>query len=301
MIEIKIKNVTVCGAGVLGTQIAFQTSFHKFNVILYDISEEPLEKAKAKFKSLSEVYKTNLHATQQQVDQTISRITFSTDFKEATKDADLIIEAIPENAKIKKKFYVQLGKIAPVKSIFCTNSSTLLPSMFAQETGRPERFLALHFANNIWKLNTAEIMGHKTTDPKVFDTIVEFAKAIGMIALPIYKEQPGYILNSLLVPFIRSAMALYVNDISDPATIDKTWMKASGAPIGPFGICDIVGITTIYNINKMAADTKDAHAQKVVKMLQENFIDKGKLGVPTGEGFYSYPNPAYESADFLKQ
>ncbi|WP_074406735.1 3-hydroxyacyl-CoA dehydrogenase [Aquimarina megaterium] len=297
----KIKNVTVCGAGVLGTQIAFQTSFHKFNVILYDISEEPLEKAKAKFKSLSEVYKTNLHATQQQVDQTISRITFSTDFKEATKDADLIIEAIPENAKIKKKFYVQLGKIAPVKSIFCTNSSTLLPSMFAQETGRPERFLALHFANNIWKLNTAEIMGHKTTDPKVFDTIVEFAKAIGMIALPIYKEQPGYILNSLLVPFIRSAMALYVNDISDPATIDKTWMKASGAPIGPFGICDIVGITTIYNINKMAADTKDAHAQKVVKMLQENFIDKGKLGVPTGEGFYSYPNPAYESADFLKQ
>ena len=301
MTEIKIKNVTVCGAGVLGAQIAFQTAFHEFNVVQYDIDQKLLEKAKTKIKLLGETYKTDLNATQRQVDNAISRITFSIDLREATKEADLVIEAIPENIQIKKDFYTQLGEIAPTKSIFCTNSSTLLPSMFAQETGRPERFLALHFANNIWKLNTAEIMGHKDTDPKIFDTIVEFAKAIGMVTLPIYKEQPGYILNSLLVPFIRSAMSLYINGVSDPATIDKTWMKASGAPMGPFGICDIVGITTVYNINKIGADANDAHAQKAVKILQENFIDKGKLGVPTGEGFYTYPNPAYENTDFLKQ
>ncbi|KAA1247988.1 3-hydroxyacyl-CoA dehydrogenase [Aquimarina sp. RZ0] len=295
-----IKNVTVCGAGVLGGQIAFQTAFHRFNVTIYDISNEILEKATIKFKLLSKTYKKDISATQKEVDAAIARIKFSTNLKEATKDADLVIEAIPENIRVKKEFYIQLAKVAPLKSIFCTNSSTLLPSMFAQETGRPERFLALHFSNLIWKHNTAEIMGHPTTSPKVFEAIVDFSKAIGMVALPIHKEQSGYILNSLLAPFLRSALHLYVNNISDPETIDKTWIKASGSPMGPFGICDVVGITTICNINKILADTGDELSKMIVKELQENFISKGKLGIPTGKGFYNYPNPAYEQEDFLK-
>lgn len=297
----QIQNVTVCGSGVLGAQIAFQTAFHQFNVVVYDISKEQLEKLKTRFQQLSEAYQKDLNATQQALDAAVARISCSTDLSEATKDADLVIEAIPENVQIKKDFYIQLGNVAPAKTIFCTNTSTLLPSMFAEETGRPERFCALHFANNICRRNTAEIMGHAGTDLKVFDLVVEFAKAIGMIALPIHKEQPGYILNSLLVPFIRAGMALYVNGVAEPYTIDKTWMKATGAPIGPFGICDVIGMMTLYNIHKIAADAGGEQAQKVIKVLQENFIDKGKLGMQAGGGFYTYPNPAYENADFLKQ
>lgn len=297
----QIQNVTVCGSGILGGQIAFQTAFHQFDVVVYDINKEQLEKLKTRFQQLSEAYQKDLNATQQALDAAVARISCSTDLFEATKDADLVIEAIPENVQIKKEFYVQLGKVAPTKTIFCSNSSTLLPSQLAQETGRPERFCALHFANNIRIRNTAEIMGHAGTDPKVFNSVVDFAKAIGMIALPIHKEQPGYILNSLLVPFIRAAMELYVNGVAEPHTIDKTWMKATGAPRGPFGSCDAIGMNTLYNVFKMSADAGDEHAQKVVKVLQENFIDKGKLGMQTGEGFYTYPNPAYESPNFLKQ
>jgi 3-hydroxybutyryl-CoA dehydrogenase len=297
----QIRNVTVCGSGVLGAQIAFQTAFHQFEVVVYDISNEQLEKLKTRFQQLSEAYQKDLNATQQALDAAVARISCSTDLSEATKDADLVIEAIPENVQIKKDFYMQLGNVAPAKTIFCSNSSTLLPSQFAQETGRPERFCALHFANNIRTRNTAEIMGHAGTDPKVFNSVVAFAKAIGMIALPIHKEQPGYILNSLLVPFINAGMELYVNGVAEPHTIDKTWMKATGAPRGPFGICDAIGMNTLYNVFKMAADKGGEQAQKVVQVLQEKFIDKGKLGVQTGEGFYTYPNPAYESANFLKQ
>jgi 3-hydroxyacyl-CoA dehydrogenase len=297
----QIQNVTVCGSGVLGGQIAFQTAFHQFNVVVYDVENSQLEKLKTKFQQLSKAYIKDLNAEQQALDAAISRITCSTNLSQATESADLVIEAIPENVQIKKDFYLDLGKVAPAKTIFCTNSSTLLPSMFAQETGRPELFCALHFANEIWKHNTAEIMGHPHTDPNVFETVVEFAKAIGMIALPIHTEQPGYILNSLLVPFLTAAMGLYVNGVADPYTIDKTWMKATGAPKGPFGTYDIIGITTAYNVTKMAANTGDEQAKKTVKVLQENFIDKGKLGISTGEGFYKYPNPAFESADFLKQ
>jgi 3-hydroxyacyl-CoA dehydrogenase len=295
------KNITIAGSGVLGYQIAFQTAFHGFNVTVYDIKDATLEKAKLKFNTMSEAFKRDLNATQEQLDKTFKSLSYTSDLAEAVKDADLVIEAVPENPKIKVDFYNKLAKVAPEKTVFATNSSTLLPSQFAEATGRPSKFLALHFANTIWIHNTAEIMGHPNTDPSVFKDVVAFAKAIGMLALPLYKEQPGYILNSLLVPLLSAATSLLVNDVAEPEIIDKTWMKATGAPLGPFGILDVVGITTAYNIDKMAAEkTNDPLKIKTVKYLKENFIDQNKLGVSTGEGFYKYPNPAYKNSDFLK-
>lgn len=199
------KNITVAGSGVLGYQIAFQTAFHGFKVTVYDINDEVLEKAKAKFTNLGEAYKNDLNATQEQIAQTGQHLSYTSNLAEAVKDADLLIEAIPENPAIKTDFYQKLAKVAPEKTVFATNSSTLLPNQFAEATGRPSKFLALHFANNIWIHNTAEVMGHPTTDPKVFDDVVAFAQAIGMLALPLHKEQPGYILNSLLVPLLSAA------------------------------------------------------------------------------------------------
>tara|TARA_R110001606_G_scaffold76634_3_gene177128 strand:+ start:1485 stop:2381 length:897 start_codon:yes stop_codon:yes gene_type:complete len=295
------KNVTVAGSGVLGYQIAFQTAFHGFNVTVYDINDDVLEKAKSKFQTLSNAFKTDLNATQEQLDKTFKNLSYTSDLKESVKDADLIIEAVPENPKIKMDFYEKLAQVAPAKTIFATNSSTLLPRQLAEATGRPAQFVALHFANNIWIHNTAEIMGHPATDPKVFDDVVEFGKAIGMLTLPLQKEQPGYILNSLLVPLLSAGLDILIKGVADPETIDKTWMKATGAPIGPFAILDTVGITTAYNINQLSAQkTNDPLKIKTVEYLKENFIDKNKLGVSTGEGFYKYPNPAYLEPDFLK-
>lgn len=191
------KNITIAGSGVLGYQIAFQTAFHGFNVTVYDLNEESLDKTKSKFATLSECYRKDLKATQAQLDDTFNRLSFTSDLAAAVQDADLLIEAVPEDPQIKTAFYQQLAKVAPEKTIFATNSSTMLPSQFAEATGRPEKFLALHFANRIWRFNTAEVMGHASTDPAVFDALLAFAKSIGMLPLPVYKEQPGYILNSL--------------------------------------------------------------------------------------------------------
>lgn len=297
----KFTNVTIAGSGVLGYQIAFQTAFHGYQVTVYDINEEVLEKAKSKFEILAKAFQKDLHATDEQLEATFKRLLYTSDLAQAVQDSDLLIEAVPENPAIKIAFYEELAKVAPEKTIFATNSSTLLPSQFAQDTGRPQKFLALHFANEIWKHNTAEIMGHPGTDPQVFGAVVEFAKSIGMVALPLHKEQAGYIVNSLLVPLLSAATDLLVNEVADVETIDKTWMVATGAPTGPFGILDIVGITTAYNINKMSAEaTEDPIKIKTVAYLKEHFIDKNKLGVATGEGFYTYPNPAYQVPDFLK-
>lgn len=295
------RNITVAGSGVLGSQIAYQTAYRGFRVNVYDISEDMLAQARQRLAKLKETYRGDLGATQQTVDEAYNRISLFSDLEQAVANADLVIEAIPEIAHIKTDFYKRLGRVAPAKAVFATNSSTLLPSQFAEATGRPTRFLALHFANGIWKNNTAEVMKHSGTDENVFQDVIEFAKAIGMVALPLHKEQPGYILNSLLVPFLDAAQLLLLNEVANVETIDKTWMIATGAPEGPFAILDTVGITTAYNIVNAQADaTGDPALEKLARFLKTEYLDKGKLGKAAGQGFYSYPSPSFLSPSFLR-
>lgn len=310
----EIKNVTVAGGGVLGSQIAYQSAYKGFDVTVWVRSEASIERAKPKFERLLGIYLNTLEAMKtdaraycrglaaspdtsveeidllkKRAEEAFASITFTTSFEEAAGDADLVIEAIAEDPAQKIDFYGKLAEVMPDKTILVTNSSTLLPSMFAEATGRPAQYLALHFANEIWRNNTAEVMGHAGTGAQAYNEVVEFAEAIGMIPLKLRKEQPGYILNSLLVPFLNSAQALLANDVADPETIDKTWMLATGAPLGPFRILDIVGLTTAYNIvsmNPQAADPGTTPG-KIAATLKR-YIDEGKTGVNAGEGFYSY-------------
>lgn len=134
-------------------------------------------------------------------------------------------------------------------------------------------------------------MAQSKTDPKVFDTVMQFANDIRMIALPVRKEKSGYLLNSMLVPLLFSAMDLYVNGISDPESIDKAWTLGTGAPKGPFHILDTVGLTMAHNIVKMYLKIPSFLApynfKGMDKMLKE-YIDAGKLGQSSGEGFFKY-------------
>ncbi|MCU1480298.1 MAG: 3-hydroxybutyryl-CoA dehydrogenase/3-hydroxyacyl-CoA dehydrogenase [Subtercola sp.] len=282
-----IRTVTVLGTGVLGSQIAYQAAFHGYAVTAYDISDEVLEKAKARFAGLAKAYQHDdvEGARDGAADAALAGLTLTSDLAGAVADADLVIEAVPEVLQIKRDLYTKLAELAPAKTIFATNSSTLLPSDLKEYTGRPDRFLALHYANQVWRYNTAEIMGTADTDPAVYDEVVQFAIGSGMVPIELKKEKAGYVLNSLLVPLLNAAAGLWVDGIADPETVDKTWRIATGAPAGPFQIYDVVGLTTAYNI---ASASPDAKSQKFAALLKSDYIDKGKLGVATGEGFYSY-------------
>ncbi|MFD4457612.1 3-hydroxyacyl-CoA dehydrogenase [Nocardia sp. NPDC058480] len=282
---IEIRKVTVLGTGVLGSQIAFQTAFHGFDVTAYDIDDAALTAARTRFDDLATVYQQDVAgADASNTTATAAGITLTADLATAAAEADLVIEAVPEVLEIKRDLYGKLGALAPERTVFATNSSTLLPSDIVAYTGRPDRFLALHFANHVWKFNTAEVMGTEQTDPAVFGAVVEFAKAIGMVPIELHKEKAGYVLNSLLVPFLNSGIELAAGGYAEPAAVDETWRIATGAPMGPFQILDIVGLTTPYNI---LMNGGDAH-KKLAAWLKENYIDKGKLGASTGEGFYRY-------------
>ena len=280
----RLKNITVLGTGVLGSQIAFQTAFRGFEVVAWDIDEAALNAAELRFRALVARY-VHDGVAGGTAEEAMKRIHYSADLTEAVKDADLVIEAVPEALQIKLDTYAKLSEVAPAKTIFATNSSTLLPSKLMDATGRPDRFLALHFANEIWKFNIAEVMGTPKTDPAVYDTVVEFAGDIGMVPIEIKKEKAGYVLNSLLVPLLNAAADLLVDGIADPETVDKTWRIATGSPSGPFQIYDVIGLMTPYHI---ALANPNPKSQAFAKLLKEQYIDQGKLGVATGEGFYSY-------------
>ena len=281
----ELTNITVLGTGVLGSQIAFQTAYHGHPVVAYDISEEALAAAKERFLGLINTYEAEVEgAAGGKAQEAFDRIRLSADLADAVAEADLVIEAVPENPAIKQSTYEKLAAVAPEHTVFATNSSTLLPSDLMAATGRPDRFLALHFANRIWAMNTAEIMGTAQTNPEVYDRVVRFAEDIGMVPIAMKKEKAGYVLNSLLVPLLQAAGGLIAEGIADPETIDKTWRIGTGAPQGPMQIFDIIGLTTAYNVSMMGDETQQAFA----KILKEDYIDQGKLGVATGEGFYRY-------------
>ncbi len=280
-----IRKVTVLGTGVLGSQIAFQTAYSGFDVIACDVDDAALTQARKRFAGLAATYAREVEgADQARLDAALARLYLSSDLGEAAGDADLIIEAIPEVLDLKREMYRRLAQLAPGRTIFATNSSTLLPSAIKDATGRPDRFLALHFANRIWRFNTAEVMGTSDTDPQVFDAVVRFAADIGMVPIPMHKEKAGYILNSLLVPLLSAAAELAAEGYADPHDVDKVWRIATGAPLGPFQTYDIIGLATPYNIMRHGNERHQRHAA----WLKENYIDKGKLGIASGEGFYRY-------------
>lgn len=283
-----IDNVTVLGTGVLGSQIAYQTAYSGFEVIAYDISDEIVKAARKRFEELAARYEREVEgAAGGRAQAALARIKYSSNLADAVRDADLVIESAPELPDVKKELYAKLGPLAPAKTIFATNSSTMLPSDFAEASGRPDRFLALHFTNEIWIRNVAEIMGHPGTSPAVYDATVDFARRIGMEPIEIHKEQRGYVINSLLVPFFEAALGLVVNGVADPETVDKTWRITTRAPEGPLQLVDIAGLNTIYNI----AAARDEQGKANARYIKEHYIDKGKLGRASGEGFYKYDTP----------
>ena len=316
------KKIVIAGGGILGSQIAFQSAYCGFDVTILIRKEDSQDDVTDKLKKLYNTYKETIKnmcsdkaeefwargiagkkfdekECLEKLDKVLDSIIIETEQDKALGDADLLIESITENFDIKKAFYKEISSLMPEKTVVVTNSSTLLPSKLAKYTGRANKYLSLHFANSIWKNNIAEVMKHDDTDEQYFNEVIEFANAINMIPLVAKAEKSGYILNSLLVPFLLSAMDLVSNGISDPETIDKAWTLGTGAPKGPFQIIDTVGLETARNIVLQYQKVPDLFDPLLKKMMLpynydgmlkilNQYMDEGKTGKAAGEGFYKY-------------
>lgn len=283
----KINNVCILGAGTLGTRIALQAALSGFQVAVYDINAEAFVASK---KVMAKILRS-LSLT----DEIIAKINFTTDPAEAVADADIISESVTEELPLKRQVWAQFSALAPAKTIFTTNTSYLLPSMLVDSVDRPALFCAFHF-HDVFMAKVVDIMPHAGTSEEVISLLEDFGRALQQVPVIVRKENPGYIFNFMLMAVLGAAGKLKTMDVASIEDIDKSWMVNWHMPAGPFGIMDSIGLDTAWHVTN---NLPDASSQAFAALLK-TYVDAGKLGEKTGEGFYKYPAPAYKDPDFLK-
>ncbi|MCU0849314.1 MAG: 3-hydroxyacyl-CoA dehydrogenase [Spirochaetes bacterium] len=289
-----IKKVLIIGSGTMGQQIGAVCAVHGLDVVLYDVSADALKNGAARTEKLvpklAQIYGRD--------PKSAGRIIPTTDPNEAS-DVDFVSESVPEDPSLKEKIFTQFNGICPGRAIFTTNTSSLLPSMIADKTGRPDRFAALHF-HDVRVTRIVDVMPHKGTSPEITETVSGFARRIGQIPVRLNKENHGYIFNAMFMNLLASALTLWTRDVASIQDIDRSWMGVMHTPIGPFGLMDQIGIDTVHKLTEYWAKKTDnrqgmANAEKL-----KPYVTGGKLGAKTGEGFYKYPGPEYSAKSFVE-
>lgn len=289
-----IKNICILGAGTLGSRVALQAAISGFNVSIYDIHQKSLDFSLATMgKILRQLLKTD-QIKEGEDSEILARINFTLDPIEAVEDVDFINESVTEEPEIKKKVWRQFGEIAPKKTIFTTNTSYMLASMFAEDSGRPNRFCAFHF-HDVFYSRVVDIMPHPGTDLDLIPVLEDLGRKLNQVPVLVKKENPGYIFNTMLMALLGAAGKLLTGEVASIEDIDRSWMVNFHMPMGPFGILDSIGLDTAWHVTHKMPD----RASIAFAALLKTYIDQGKLGEKTGEGFYTYPHPKYKEQEFV--
>lgn len=294
-----IRKITIVGAGTMGQQIALQCAMYGYHVALVDVSPAALASAAIWLQRFADGIVKAGGLTPAAADAALARVTRTTDPAAAAQEADLLIEAVPENPSLKSQVFAQYHSLCPPNTIFTTNTSTLVPSMFAAATGRPAQFAAFHFHLPTWVSNVVDIMPHPGTDPAVVTLLTAFARRIGQIPIVLHQESHNYVFNAMLSALNSAALTLAATDVASVEDVDRAWMGVMKTPIGPFGIMDAIGLETIHEItNYWAGVLNDAGLRRNAAFVK-GYLDQGRLGVKSGQGFYTYPKPAFGRPDFV--
>ena len=296
----QIRKVAVIGTGVLGTQIAVLTASFDYEVFAYDTNEASFKKGIENIRNLRIAAKSKPTISVEAWEQGIKRLQFCDRLEDALTDADLVIEAVPENLELKRKVHREIDDIAPSHAILATNSSSLPVSKIESATKRPAQCLNLHFYIPAMGLNMVDVMGGSQTTADVMAKGKSFVQSIGCVPLEVRKEILGFCFNRVWRAIKRETLYMWADGFVDFKDIDRAWMIFTGMPLGPFGLMDNVGLEVVYDIEMVyyneSKDPKD-HPPQALKSM----IDRNELGVKTGNGFYTYPDPEYAKPEFLQQ
>lgn len=295
-----IRKVLIVGSGTMGRQIAFQCAAHGFGVTLYDIDGAALDTSLKRLGAYADSLVNGGHLERRRAEQALAGIAATTDAAEAAREADLLNESIPEDPALKGKVFARFNELCPSRTIFTTNTSMLVPSVIAEATGRPERFLAFHFHQPVWVGNVADVMPHPGTAADVVTLVRDFARSINQIPMVLRKENHGYVFNAMYGPLNSAAIALVANGVASVHDVDRAWMGIMKMPVGPLGMLDNVGLDTVLHITESSNVARNDPQTRInAEFIKREYVDKGWLGTKSGRGFYSYPNSAYQDPDFL--
>jgi len=287
-----VKNITVLGSGVMGHGIAQVSATAGYNVVLRDIKQEFLDKAMEKIKWSLDKLVSKEKISKEEGDSIFSRITPIVDLNEAVKNAELVIEVVPEIMDLKKSVYAELDKAAGPEVIFASNTSTLPITEIANTTSRPEKFIGIHFFNPPQLMKLVEVIPGEKTSQEITDLTQEYVKSVNKQAVLCRKDVPGFIINRLFIPMVHEAC--YAQDRTNATLeeIDSAVKFKLGFPMGIFELADFTGMDVIHKatVEMHLRDKKVINPHPTV----EKMFDEKKLGQKSGEGYYKYSDDKYE-------
>ena len=290
-VEDLVEKLVVAGSGVMGRGSAYGAALSGFSVTLVDVKESALESANKEIQGILEKGIALGKVTQEQASACEKNLTYGLDLDKAARNADLIIEAVPEKAELKRHVFETVDQAARPHCLFATNTSTMSPTEIASFAKRPEKTIAMHFFNPVHKMPLVEIVRGLETSDETVETIKEVAEKMGKETV-IINEFPGFVTSRISTLIGNEAFYMLQEGLGSPEDIDKAIKLGLGFPMGPFELVDLVGLDTRLN-NLRYLHEKLGEKYRPAPLL-EQYVKAGRLGRKTGKGVYDYTNKQEE-------
>jgi 3-hydroxybutyryl-CoA dehydrogenase len=283
----------------MGCSNALVAAVSGYNVELYDVSKETLKQVPERFKEFGSFLVGAGYCTTSALMASFARISVGADLGKATANADLVSESVFEDLDIKREIHRKLDEVCPEKTILTTNTSSLVVSDIEDVVRRGDRFAALH---TYMASRLVDVVAGPRTSPGIIDILCRYAESLRLVPVVLKKEHPGYVMNALLGPVFMTANMLAAGGFASREEIDRAYMAHLKAPMGPFGIMDMIGLDLIFSqLGKMQETVQHGDIAAGIVAYYEPLMKQGRLGMKTGRGFYAYPAPDYQQADFLSR
>ncbi len=292
---IDLRNVAIIGTGTMGSLIALVSAYHGYKVFLYDANEKAFDETLIKLRKEAKSRNVKAFIPLDGWDKALENIETKRTIYDAVKEVHLVIEAVPEKLSLKQEIFKEIGKSVSPSTIIASNSSSIPISRLENSSSHLENCLNIHFYLGA---KMADIMGGTKTSEEIYKSGVEWIQSLDFYPIKVKKEILGFCYNRIWRVIKREALYMWANEFVDYRDIDRASMLLSGAASGPFGSMDAVGLDVVYDIEMIYYKESGEERDKPPEKLKE-MISRGELGIKTGKGFYTYPNPEYRDPNFL--
>ncbi|MDQ6834549.1 MAG: 3-hydroxyacyl-CoA dehydrogenase family protein [Chloroflexota bacterium] len=295
----QIERVAVIGTGTMGRMIALRTAQHGIPVTLSDSDPAALDRARAAIHDILRDWLAQGTLARIEIGAIEGRLHYANDLAHAVRDADLVIEAIPERVEMKRALFSQLDELCRESAIIATNSSSIRVSYLEDATTRTDKVANLHFYNPVWEIPMVEIGRGTHTNTETIDALTAYARTIDLLPLHVQKESTGFIFNRVWRAIKKETLKVVDSGVASFEDVDRAWMTMYHTEMGPFGKMDEIGLDVVKDIEEHYASESNDPSDVPPKILTDR-VTRGDLGMKTGRGFYTYPNPAWAQPGFLK-